>query len=210
MLSFKFKLIILVLTLPLSLHADEVCLGSHFETIVSHKGQPFGLTETKLGISKSGCVIEINHEKLRFIKKNWLIDVCRSPVHIKTGAGAVTVLRREVDCLSEESAVDPFCLEIEDIKRVMEDDGLIFAEGDKNNLSDPHGKVTCVVKLIQRYLNEGQVLSIGDFQFEPQRSAVTQPVKEVEFEEEMEPIADEEQMEPQVEQVIEEEIELVE
>jgi hypothetical protein len=169
MLLFKSKLILVALFLPLSLMASEACLTSQYDTVVSHKGQPFGLTETKLSISKKGCVIDIGHEKLRFIKKNWLVDVCRSPVHIKTGAGAVTVLRRVMDCQLEEASLDPFCMEVESMKRMMEDDGLIFAEGDKDNLADPHGKVTCAVNLIQQYLHHGRVLSVGDFSTRPQK-----------------------------------------
>lgn len=166
MLLFKFSRFLVFFLFPFQLMASEACLTSHYETTVSHKGQPFGLTETKLMIAKKGCVIEIGHEKLRFVKKHWLVDVCRSPVHIKTGAGAVTVLRRQMDCASENASLDPFCLEISEMKRMMEDDGLIFAEGDKDNLADPHGKVTCAVRLIERYLHDGYVLSLSDFQSE--------------------------------------------
>jgi hypothetical protein len=168
MLSFKFKLTFLFLIFSTSSFALEgfssiECLNSTFNTEVSHRGQPFGLTQNKILIQKEKCLITINRERLKFLKNEWHIDVCRSPVHLKTGAGAVKVLRREQNCESEEYTSD-FCREIADLKRVLEDDGLIFAEGEKENLNDAHGRVTCVVSLLHDYLHQGLVLSrVGEW-----------------------------------------------
>ena len=161
MLFIKFSLFFLSFSaFAFGSTLSEECLNANYETTVSHKGQPFGLTEIKLTLEKQGCLIVVKHERYKFLKKEWLIDVCRAPVHIKSGAGAVNVLRRNGIC--EEMSVLPFCVETEVIEKTIEDDGLIFAVGDKDTLSDDHGKVSCVARLLDLYLNYGQVMSRGE------------------------------------------------
>lgn len=161
MLFIKFSLLFLGLSsFAFASSMNEQCLNANYETVVSHKGQPFGLTEIKLTLDKQGCLIVVKHERYKFLKKEWLIDVCRAPVHIKSGAGAVNVLRRDGVC--EEMSTLPFCVEMELIEKTIEDDGLIFAAGDKDMLSDDHGRVSCVARLLDLYLNYGQVMSRGE------------------------------------------------
>tara|TARA_R110000868_G_scaffold86182_8_gene241737 strand:+ start:1217 stop:1732 length:516 start_codon:yes stop_codon:yes gene_type:complete len=132
-------------------------LDASYETTISHKGFPFGLTQNILGVSKEKCVITISHEKLKFIKDAWVIDVCREPVHMKKGAGAVEVIKREGLCV--EGAKSSYCGELERLKAMIQDDGLIFAQGEKEDLASDHGKVYCAFSLLQRYLGQGIVLS---------------------------------------------------
>jgi hypothetical protein len=165
MLLYKSKIIVVLTSLLtiLSLEASELrfsqktCLDLNFQTDVTHKGHPFGLTETKLVIEKQGCVLKIQHESLKFVKKSWEIDVCRAPVHIKAGTGAVTVLRREGPCTNE--AQSRFCTEAKSIQGVLQNDGLIFAQGEREDMSTPHGQIHCSYTLLQSYLYDGRVLS---------------------------------------------------
>ena len=62
----------------------------------------------------------------QWIKKGWVIDVCREPVHIKAGAYSVDVLKREGPCPQEESE---YCEVFQQITKIIQDDGLIFCEG---------------------------------------------------------------------------------
>lgn len=164
MLLYKFSKIlflnfVLIQALQAQIRFDpKACLEQQeFQTEVVHKGHPFGLTETKLNVEKKECVIKISHESLKFLKKAWEIDVCRAPVHVKSGAGAVTVLRREGSCV--EGANSRYCQEIKKIDQILQNDGLIFAEGEKENIETPHGQIHCSYSLIRRYLFDGQVLS---------------------------------------------------
>lgn len=163
MLLYKFsKILLLSFLFSISLQAEirfdaKNCLEQGFQTEVVHKGHPFGLTETKLAIEKEGCVIKISHESLNFFKNAWEVDVCRAPVHVKSGAGAVTVLRREAHCVDNENS--RYCQEIEKIDKILQNDGLIFASGEKENIETPHGQIHCSYTLIRKYLFEGQVLS---------------------------------------------------
>jgi len=156
---FKFSL--LVLLIPFIVQANSYteleCLDASYETTISHKGFPFGLTQNKLTTSKDKCVITIHHEKLKFIKDQWVIDVCREPVHMKKGAGAVEVIKRDGLCV--EGSKSTYCGELNRLKVLIQDDGLIFAEGEKEDLSSDHGKVYCAFSVLQRYLDQGIVLS---------------------------------------------------
>jgi hypothetical protein len=42
---------------------------------------------------------------------------------------------------------------------VIQDDGLIFAEGDRDNLYSDHGRTYCSYLLLKKYLNESVIFS---------------------------------------------------
>jgi len=157
---FKFNLLLLILLPQIVLakaYTEVECLDASYETEISHKGFPFGLTQNKLKISKDRCVVTIEHERMKFIKSKWVIDVCREPVHIKKGAGAVEVIKREG--LGTDAIKSEYCGEYSRLKALIQDDGLIFAEGEKEDLGADHGRVYCAFSLMQRYLDQGIVLS---------------------------------------------------
>ena len=138
--------------------SDADCFNSSYESIVEHKAMPFGLSKTILSISKNECLLTIAHEKLKFMKGHWTIDTCRGPVHIKKTGGAVEVLKRDQGCLEGTS---PFCKELKKIETILQDDGLIFANGQKEDLSSEHGKVYCAFLLTKKYLRDGHIFDRG-------------------------------------------------
>jgi len=159
--KFKWVLAFIFIFSLCAVQAEQIfsdldCVKSSFDASVSHKAFPFGLSQRKIHIEKKDCVIIVEHEKLKFIKKHWEIDVCRGPVHIKEGLGAVEVLRREGVCKAREN---DFCSEFADIQKYIQDDGLIFAAGEKEDLSSDHGKLYCSFILISQYLGDGTVFS---------------------------------------------------
>lgn len=159
---FKFNLIFLLVMSLNAYGAFSVreCLLSDFDTKIVHKGKPFGLLKNILHVKKEKCVLSISHEKMKFMKKHWEIDVCRGPIHIKSGTGAIEVHKREVGCTT--ASKKPFCKEYHTIVSVIQDDGLIFAQGQKEKITDDHGKIHCSSMLIQSYLNNGKVYSLEE------------------------------------------------
>ncbi len=152
-------LMALVLTASASAaFTDSACLKSSFTTKVSHKSFPLGLSETVLTVSKDGCVITIEHEKLKYMKKKWVVDVCRGPIHIKYGTGSIDVFKRLGDC--KGSMISDYCSNLSEIELLLQDDGLIFADGDKGNLDQDHGKIYCSYMLALSYLEKGMVFNI--------------------------------------------------
>jgi hypothetical protein len=138
-------------------------LNSSFKIEVSHKGPPFGLFNNKLRIDKKNCVIIIEKEKFRYLRSRWEFDTCRFPIHIKEGAGAINVhkkVRPSCDFSSENK--DKFCNSLKELKGVVQDYGLIFANGEKENIGTDHGKVYCSFLLINFYFDKSTIFGLQD------------------------------------------------
>jgi hypothetical protein len=153
----KCSLLLVLILLKSNAFAFSVkdCFSADFNVTVKHKGWPFGLSENVLNISKNKCDIYFSHERVKYLKSAWHIDVCREPVHIKKGSGAVEVIKKLEECTRGSSSA--FCSEISKIKENVQNDGLIFAEGSKDELSSNHGKVYCAYSLIKLY-EKGHIL----------------------------------------------------
>lgn len=158
----KYNKILLALTFftssAFAAFSDTDCLESSFDTSVTHKAFPFGLTETTLAIKKNSCVIEITHNKLKMVDRKWIIDVCRGPIHIKYGTGSIDVFKRIDNCRNNNTPSE-YCQHLSDLEVLLQDDGLIFADGDKDNLEETHGKVYCSYMLALAYLEKGMVFN---------------------------------------------------
>jgi hypothetical protein len=141
--------------------SDNQCIETSFKLIISHPSGPFGLTPRILSLQKDKCTLIVKHERLKFLTEAWTIDICRGPIHIKKGLSSIEVLKKEGPCSKKEFKSTPFCAEWKKIRHIIQDDGLIFAVGEKENLTDDHGKIYCSYLLINLYLQEGVVLSRG-------------------------------------------------
>lgn len=151
-------LILITLLTSYSVQANftlEACLSANSDLTIAHKVKPFGLLERSLSLKKEKCIIDVTSISYKFIKKSWQVDVCRSPIHIKKTDGGVEVVKKEGAC--ETSPSSDFCQESDNLIKALQDDGLIFAEGEKANLSDDHGKVNCAFLLLEEYLRKNRV-----------------------------------------------------
>ncbi|MEI8347990.1 MAG: hypothetical protein WCG27_11025 [Pseudomonadota bacterium] len=160
MSSFKFKNILVVVLLLFVTHArcqftDNNCLSTNYTTNIAHKASLWGMLENVLSIKKENCVLTIGHQQWQWIKKQWIVDVCRSPVHIKSGLQSIDVIRRQNSCdFPIKGKKDPFCQQYDDLIGLIQDDGLIFAAGERDDLSSDHGKVYCAYLLFRAYLGK--------------------------------------------------------
>ena len=140
--------------------SSKSCLDSSYRMKMVQKGPLFGLLKQEFQIDKKNCLIHISHHK--YLPKEWFIDVCREPVHIKvTSATGVDVAKKDGECLVTDKSrnTSDFCSQLYDLMDVIQDDGLIFAEGDRDNLSSNHGKTYCAYLLLKKYLNESIIFS---------------------------------------------------
>ena len=159
-----FLLLIFLATTP-SLAASfknfskQNCIETNFDVSISHPAYPMGLTHNIIRVKKDSCEILVSHEKWKFFKNNWLIDVCRIPIHIKKKSRSIDIVKKTVPCNKNSISKDDFCSEYLSIKRKIQDDGLIFAKGEKENLNTEHGKVYCAYALLESYLGKGNILS---------------------------------------------------
>ena len=164
MAYIKFSFFILIL-LTNSLFAQtrfssKSCLDASYKMKMNRKGPLFGLIEQEFVIDKKNCIIHITHRK--YLPKEWVVDVCREPVHIKvTSATGIDVAKKESDCIKKDNSRDTsdFCSQYFSMVDVIQDDGLIFAQGDRDNLYSDHGRTYCSYLLLKKYLNESIVFS---------------------------------------------------
>lgn len=135
------------------------CLAADFSVHVSHQAFPFGLNERRLSIHKERCVLTIEHHSFWFIDKKWEVDICRAPIHIKSGTRSVRVILKEESCQAASATGQQFCQQSADLMKLIESDGLIFADGERERLDYDHGKVYCTYLLLDRYLSAGKIYS---------------------------------------------------
>jgi hypothetical protein len=153
------------------------CLNVSFRLGLSSDGSMLSMLERKLNIEKRKCVINIKYKKI--LESNFEVDVCRSPVHIKKKESTVEVLKKDKVCdennkeLSLKERIENyfnknnsgFCDTYKEIKKIIQNDGLIFAKGEKENITSDHGKITCVYRILNGYLRGNRVYTrYSDFQ----------------------------------------------
>jgi hypothetical protein len=157
---FKFNFLFLFLLSSTNLVAfeDMVCLDSNFDISVTHKSWPLGLIDKNIKIKKNACEVEVVLKSYFLMKKKWVVDVCREPVHVKLNRQFIVdeVLRKNGICPKKG---DAYCESIQALQKVIQDNGLVYAKGEKEQLTTDHGKTYCAYLLIKKYSNEGFVFS---------------------------------------------------
>jgi len=160
-IKFSFLSILLIGSVSAQTRfSPKSCLDSTYKMKMVQKGPLFGLLKQEFIIDKKNCIIHVSHKK--YLPKEWIIDVCREPVHIKvTSATGVDVAKKEAECMKKDNSRDTsdFCSQYFTMMEVIQDDGLIFAEGDRDNLASAHGKTYCSYLLLKKYLNDSVVFS---------------------------------------------------
>ncbi len=161
-IKFSFFLILFVATANAQQmrFSPKACLDSSFKMRMIQKGPLFGLLKHEFVINKKECNLTVTYRK--YFPREWKIDVCREPVHVKvTSATGVDVAKKIDECMHTDKSRDTgdFCSQYFDIIDVIQDEGLIFAEGDRDNLSSDHGKTYCSYLLLRRYLLDSIVFS---------------------------------------------------
>lgn len=159
-LNYSFLSICLTLTMSLNAWSGEFtakeCLESEYVTGIKHEGKFFGLLKSSLYITKNKCLLDIKFKQI--LETNWLVDVCREPIHMKvTSKGSQDVYKRIRKC--SKSSESDFCSFYNHLSEVMQDHGLIFAEGDRESLSTAHGQTYCAFLLLRQHLENGRLFS---------------------------------------------------
>ncbi len=136
---------------------DERCLKNEFSTTIEKGIDPFGYLKESLTITKKKCDVIIELQKAKYIKSKWHIDICREPIHIKYGNNLQNVAKKNGEkCTGEKN---DYCEEFDQVRTVLEDNGLIYGKGIREDLTSPHGKVYCTYLLLKQYLSNNIVFS---------------------------------------------------
>jgi hypothetical protein len=161
---FKYSLFLLLINFSFAadqpkLFNSKDCLKSVFQIQISHKTGPFGIFRNHLAINKDQCIIEVKHKK--YLEKQWLVDVCREPVHIKVNSHAdVEVAKKDLACSTPTKEKQGFCFHSQEILNLVQDHALIFANGLKEDLTSDHGKAYCSFLLLKKYMQKDTIYSI--------------------------------------------------
>lgn len=135
------------------------CLKSSFTTDIKNNGKLFGLIKNDLRIQKSECIINIDYKNI--LNTKWKIDVCRKPIHIKLySKGSESVFKRTTECTS--SSQSDYCEYWFELKSILSDYGLIYANGEREVLSSSHGQTYCTYLILSEYLGKGTLFSTYD------------------------------------------------
>lgn len=168
----KFSFFFLILstsvfaqTLGVQGHAPErfsarACVDASYKMTMTQKGPLFGLLKKEFTIDKTGCILNVTHHE--YLSKEWIIDVCREPIHIKMKSTTGTDVAKKLEsCTGKDKPKETtdFCGQYGEIIDVIQDEGLIFAQGDRDDLGSDHGKTYCAYLLIKRYMDDGIVFS---------------------------------------------------
>lgn len=160
----KFSLITLFFFISTASFAEvrftsKQCLEASFNSDIQAEGQFFGLLKNDFKINKDKCIITVNYK--RVLETEWIIDVCREPIHMKvTSKGSQSVYKRLAEC--QHANESDFCKSWKELKTLIEDRALIFAEGQRELLSTSHGQVYCSYTLLKKHLDEGILFSLFD------------------------------------------------
>ncbi len=151
-------LINLILISPAySLFRSSDCINNDFEANVNRKGAVFGMLNYRFNISKDRCVIKLAYKDV--LKSDWTFDICREPVHLKVNQYlSEKVYIKSEDC--NAGSKNTFCRKSKEFFELIEKEGLINAQGERDSLSTEHGKVYCVFKLLKKHLEDEVIFTI--------------------------------------------------
>lgn len=135
---------------------SKECLLAEYETKVDHKGNFWGLMSSELTVKKDNCQLVVLDKGV--LANEWKVDVCREPIHIKAvSKGSLSVHKRAGKC--SKGSASEFCTSWANLKEALEDKGLIFAKGEREKLSDSHGRIYCAYLLLRKHLDDGILFS---------------------------------------------------
>lgn len=156
----KYSNLLVLILMSTSAYASKFssqeCLNGKYETEIKHKGKFFGLVENKIKINKEQCLINVTFKGI--LETTWKVDVCREPIHMKvTSKGSQDVYKRSKKC--DKTTKSDFCYYRRELLESIQDHGLIFAKGQREDIKQSHGQAYCSYLLLQRYLDDGVVFS---------------------------------------------------
>ncbi len=136
---------------------DQACLMQDFEVTITKSNNFLRFLMPTLTLKKAACELTVEQKRWRW-SKTWIIDVCRGPVHIKYQNFSNAAWMKKASCYGQEKS-DRFCRGYQQVMNLVQEDGLIYAPGERDDLSSDHGKTYCLYLLAKNYLDEGKIFS---------------------------------------------------
>ena len=137
--------------------SDQACLMQDFEVSITQPSKFLQFLMPTISLKKAACELTIEKKRWKWAK-TWIVDVCRGPVHIKFQNFRSAAWMKKASCYGQEKS-DQFCRGYQQIMQLIQEDGLIYAPGERDDLSSDHGKTYCLYLLAKSYLDEGKLFS---------------------------------------------------
>lgn len=160
MLCMRFSLFVILIfslnTFSQDKFTSKQCLDAKFETSIQQGKKFFGLINSNLDIRKEECILTVKYKYI--MEKEWIVDICREPIHIKVSStSSQEVFKRGSGC--QVANQGDFCDAWNELSAVIQDYGLIYAIGKREELESSHGKTYCAFLLLSKYLSDGVLFS---------------------------------------------------
>ena len=135
---------------------DHACLMQDFSFSIKRPSKMLDFFTPTLTLTKSACELTIE-QRWRWAK-TWVVDVCRGPIHIKFQQFRHAAWMKKESCHGQERS-DKFCQEYRKLMDLIQEEGLLYAAGERDDLQSDHGKTYCLYLLAQSYLGDGKLFS---------------------------------------------------
>ena len=135
---------------------DHACLMQDFSVSIKRPSKFLDFFTPTLTLTKSGCELTVE-QRWRWAK-TWVVDVCRGPIHIKFTQYRHAAWMKKESCFGQNKS-DKFCSEYQKLMDLIQEEALLYAAGERDELQSDHGKTYCLYLLAQSYLGDGKLFS---------------------------------------------------
>ncbi len=128
------------------------CTSANFSKQILLPAKYLGIFKREISLSKERCLLSLKFKSSFWFSK-WEVDLCRDPIHLRyENFLGPELFRKNVSCIKGYS--DQFCDSAAKLKEVIQNELLLFAEGERDQLSTSHGTSYCLNLLFASYLEK--------------------------------------------------------
>lgn len=156
-----FLLISLVSINSYAMFSSDICVTGEFVAQTQRQGAFWGAFKREFKVSKSRCKVVIKHDDV--ISSEWEIDICKEPINLKVEQYFTKkhYIKEEI-CTKKSKST--FCRKVYELSALINKEGLVLAEGERDSLETEHGKIYCLSLILEKYLMKGDVFSMNHSQ----------------------------------------------
>ena len=126
------------------------CILTSFKKKIQLPNKYFGIFKRELFLSKERCLMSLKY-KYSFWFSQWEIDLCRDPIHVRyENFFGPELIRKDGEC--DKGQKNSFCQTLSNLHDLIDNELLIYSEGERDQISSGHGTAYCLDLLFKSYL----------------------------------------------------------
>ena len=135
-----------------AMFSSSDCIVANFSKQIFLPAKYLGIFKREISLAKDRCLLSLKFKSSFWFSK-WEVDLCRDPIHLRyENFLGPELFRKNTSCLKGQS--DQFCDSAAKLKEVIQNELLLFAEGERDQLSTSHGTSYCLNLLFASYLEK--------------------------------------------------------